>query len=300
MVNAAVAIAAASTTLWECFIMRLETEAKHLGVRYGKKDQGWNNGWTAFNRHLETDYEHWIFCCRKTRIWSWSSSSRGNWRCHLERRRRNERDQRKVGEVFNKIHSWRPEERECWYDIQWRAYCKYMDYLTTVDIFNSAPYHQRHRDENTITMKSGDPDHQAGPMAKREDYKMTTKLLCSLRQEVNSFIPKEKRTRQRNLLDPQLQERLEWLSQHWREHFSAASTSSTSTWTQNGWSENNWQDDRRKKAPTVAKQMNSVQHASGSSLRTLMILLKTSRVSSDQAENVFYYTQRFPCKRREA
>ena len=44
-----------------------------------------------------------------------------------------------------------------------------------VDISYTAPNHQRSRYENTITMKSGDPDLQAGPMAKREDFKKTTK-----------------------------------------------------------------------------------------------------------------------------
>ena len=37
----------------------------------------------------------------------------------------------------------------------------------------------------------------------------------------------------------------------------------------------------------AAKQMNCVQHASGNRLRTLMILLQTLRVRSDQAENIF-------------
>ena len=58
-----------------------------------------------------------------------------------------------------------------------KTYCKYLDYLHMVGISYTALYHQRCRYENTITMKSGDPDLQAGPMAKREDFKKTTKML---------------------------------------------------------------------------------------------------------------------------
>ena len=119
----------------------------------------------------------------------------------------------------------------------------------TIDISYSAPYHHWSRYENTITMKSGDPDLQAIPLAKREDLKRTTKMLYSLRKEqgkVNSFIPQEKRTGQRDELDPTLQERLERLSRHRREAFSTISTSSTSTWTQNWWSNDKWHAERWK------------------------------------------------------
>ena len=73
----------------------------------------------------------------------------------------------------------------------------------TIDILYSAPCHHWSRYENTITMKSGDPDLQASPMTKREDFKKTTKMLYSLRKEqgkVNSFIPKDKRTDERDEL----------------------------------------------------------------------------------------------------
>ena len=89
------------------------------------------------------------------------------------------------------------------------AYCRYLDYFCTVDISYIAPHHQRSRNDNTITMKSGDPDLQAFPMAKREDFKKTTKdVVQSLkRTRENSFIPQEKSTRQRDELDPAFQER---------------------------------------------------------------------------------------------
>ena len=65
-------------------------------------------------------------------------------------------------------------------------------------------------------------------------------------EKTNSYFQKEKRTRQRNILDPQFQERLEWLEQNWREYFSIASTSSTLSWTQSRWRDDNWQDDHWK------------------------------------------------------
>ena len=46
-------------------------------------------------------------------------------------------------------------------------------------------------------MKSGDPDHQAGSMAKREEYKTTTKLLYSLRQEQGKVNSKFRRKTER-------------------------------------------------------------------------------------------------------
>ena len=114
----------------------------------------------------------------------------------------------------------------------------------TIDNSYSSPYHHWSRYENTITMKSGDPE--ACLAAKREDFKKTTKMLYSLRKEqgkVNSSIRQEKRTGQRDELDPTLQERLEWLSRHRREAFSTISTSSTPAWTRNWWSDDKWQEE---------------------------------------------------------
>ena len=70
-------------------------------------------------------------------------------------------------------------------------------------------------------MACDDEDRQAGPMKAREDFRPTTQILASLRQEQgrqNSFFPKNERTRQR-LLDEELQAKLEWMSQDWRTFF---------------------------------------------------------------------------------
>ena len=79
-------------------------------------------------------------------------------------------------------------------------YCRYLDYLTTIDISYTALWHQRDRYESTITLACNDEDRQAEPMKARKDFRLTTKILASLRQEQgrqNSFIPKNGRTRPR-------------------------------------------------------------------------------------------------------
>ena len=78
------------------------------------------------------------------------------------------------------------------------AYCRYLDYLVTVDITYVAPHHERHRYESIITMKCSDPDLQLGPMEDSDDYQATTRLLVNIRREqgrVNTYIPKMQRTR---------------------------------------------------------------------------------------------------------
>ena len=177
----------------------------------------------------------------------------------------------------------------------------------TIDISYSALYHHWSRYENTITMKSGDPDLQACPAAKREDRKRTTKMLFSLRKEqgkVNSFIPQENRTGQRDELDQTLQERLGWFGRHRREAFSTISTSSTPAWTQNWWSDDKWYEERWKESPKMAERMNSVPYASGKS----WIYCKSSGgdIKSEQWAKVrcffntffAYLQERFPFKRR--
>ena len=124
-------------------------------------------------------------------------------------------------------------------DLGWtETYCWYLDYLTTINISHNAPYHQRSRHENTITMKSSDPNHQPGPMWKREDCRATTKALVTLRAEQGrnpTFIAKSLRTRQRNTFDPDLQRHLVWLSENWNTYFSEPTSSSSSSWSQSWW-----------------------------------------------------------------
>ena len=55
-----------------------------------------------------------------------------------------------------------------------KDYCRYLDYLTKIDISYSATWHQRNRYENTTLLVSNDDDGQAGAMRARKDFKSTT------------------------------------------------------------------------------------------------------------------------------
>ena len=74
------------------------------------------------------------------------------------------------------VLGWQNDEqyRESQKDHGWTEdYCRYLDYLTTIVISDSAPWHQRNRYENTILLVSN-KDKQAGPMRAREDFRSTT------------------------------------------------------------------------------------------------------------------------------
>ena len=66
-------------------------------------------------------------------------------------------------------------------------YCRYLDYLTTIDISYTASWHQRHIYESTMTLACNDEDLQAGPMKATGDFKPTTKILTSLRKRSTEF-----------------------------------------------------------------------------------------------------------------
>ena len=112
-------------------------------------------------------------------------------------------------EILQQAHGWTEE------------YCPYLDYLTTIDISYTAPWHQRHRYESTISLACNDEDRRAGPMEARKDFKPTPRILASLRQErrqQNSVIPKNERMRRRPF-DEALRAELEWMSQNWKNLF---------------------------------------------------------------------------------
>ena len=96
--------------------------------------------------------------------------------------------------------------------IRWQEHEKYrnsqqthgwLDFLTTIDISNTAPWHQRHRYESTATLVRNDDDRQAGPMGAGKDFNTMTKIVTSRRQEQgrqNSCIP--------GMAQPKLEEKL--------------------------------------------------------------------------------------------
>ena len=69
------------------------------------------------------------------------------------------------------------------------------------------------------------------PMKARQDFKPSTKILASLRQEQgrqNSLIPKNERMRQKPF-DEVLGAELEWMTQNWKTSFSQPSSFSSSS-----------------------------------------------------------------------
>ena len=72
--------------------------------------------------------------------------------------------------------------------------CRYLDHLTNMSY--TAPWHQRHRCESTITLACNDEDRQAGPMRARTDFKPTTQNLTVLQQNKDDKIPSFRRTRE--------------------------------------------------------------------------------------------------------
>ena len=144
------------------------------------------------------------------------------------------RGARRRGDHPSFLSRWQRDEtnRASQVAIGWNeTYVKYFDHISTIDISHVAPYRQRHRCECTLYMRSVDPNPQAGPLCAREQYKPSAHALVSLQQDQGKGVPRiplPLRTRQRNTLDPTVQQHLEWLSFNWKQHFSS---SSSSTWT---------------------------------------------------------------------
>ena len=89
---------------------------------------------------------------------------------------------------------------------------KYLDYISTIDISHEARYRQRHRYDSVLFMRSVDPNPQAGPLCNRKDFKPSADALASLQRDQGKSVPQiplHLRTRQRNTLDPTVQEHLE-------------------------------------------------------------------------------------------
>ena len=107
------------------------------------------------------------------------------------------------------------------------AYCRYLHYLTTIDISYVATWEQRHRCESTITLSCV---HKIVKKDQRTQIQVFRIITQGGRQ---NFFPKNERTRQRPF-DEELQAKFEWMSQNWRTHFAQPSSSSSSsqTWWQ--------------------------------------------------------------------
>ena len=103
-------------------------------------------------------------------------------------------------------------------------YCRYLDYLTTIDISYVATWEQRHRYESTSTLSCV---HKIVKKDQRKQVQVFRTTTQGGRQ--NSFF---RRTRERG--KDRSTAKLEWMSQNWRTHFAQPSSSSSSsqTWWQ--------------------------------------------------------------------
>ena len=109
-----------------------------------------------------------------------------------------------------------------------REYCRYLDFLTTIDISYCATWKQRSRYENSFVLGVNDGPHP-GPMREGDDFPKTIRRLSALQREqgrVNAHIPKEERERQRPFNET-LRADLEWHRHTWRSHWLQASSSSS-------------------------------------------------------------------------
>ena len=61
------------------------------------------------------------------------------------------------------------------------AFCRYLDYIVTIDISHQASQVQRHRYESTVHMKCGDSNRQLRPT--RDDYHKATRALVTIWKE---------------------------------------------------------------------------------------------------------------------
>ena len=78
----------------------------------------------------------------------------------------------------------------------WTDFCLFLDHLTTIDISYTAPWHQRHRYESTITQVWNDVDRQAGPMRARRDLSPPPELSQVFDKSKVASIPSCRRTRE--------------------------------------------------------------------------------------------------------
>ena len=102
------------------------------------------------------------------------------------------------------VHGW----NETW--------CKYLDYIRTIDSSNTASRAQRERYAKMWRFKSASTNYQLGPMRMRSDNKEATERVTSFAiREGQSVkhIPKEERHRI-DALDPDLEKWLIWLSEN--------------------------------------------------------------------------------------
>ena len=125
---------------------------------------------------------------------------------------------------------------------------------------------QRGRNNNLVNLRGFEESMQGMPLIKRPEHHEAilaiTEVQRQSRREMNIVhVPTKDRRRLNDKSDPTTREYLEWLSEHWEQHFtkerglptstSSSQWSSTSWWsshewssTWKGWQKHSWQDDK--------------------------------------------------------
>ena len=199
------------------------------------------------------------FCSVENSILSYHSNpvKRGKKVKAMDARRGATKNSRKFTSILDR---WQNDEiyRASELEHGWtEEYVKYLDNISQIDISYEALYKLRNRDENTLFMRGVDSNKQAGPLCQRPDCKPSANARVSTQREQGKgvpHIPMHLRTRQRDTLDPAVQQQFQWFSFIWKTYFSS---SSSSTWTESpkwdhqrqerhsqGWHDKEWWDQR--------------------------------------------------------
>ena len=94
-------------------------------------------------------------------------------------------------------------------------HCRYLDYLATIDISHTAPWHHRHRYESAITLVcKNDDDREAGPRREQEET-LNPLRKCSQVFDNNKDGRITPFRRQRPF-DEEFRPELKWMSQDWK------------------------------------------------------------------------------------
>ena len=124
-------------------------------------------------------------------------------------------------EQYRTVHGWTEE------------YCRYLDFIASVETSHVATCKERERNENNLSLGTyGGPP--PGPTTRREDFPRASRTPAAIRNEegqMNSFSPKPLRERRRPF-DEKLRPDLDWHSWNWNVNWSRASSSSSTVWCQ--------------------------------------------------------------------
>ena len=114
-------------------------------------------------------------------------------------------------------------------------WCKYLDYLYTVDISHQASPEQRVRYKELYHLKYNPANEGKGPMKDRPDYRKAARAIMDMNMQAGQIPRIEPHSEKwRDDLDPKKLDWLNWLSQNWKTYF--ADDQRTESWSSTSWS----------------------------------------------------------------